>query len=92
MKRKNTAPSTEVEQEDLLPEYDLRQMRVVKRGPAYKPHPATQAVKVTLDPDVAAVFKDQQAVNEALRALLRVIAAAQTSPPANFNRPFSEGA
>lgn len=95
MKKKNTAPSVELglEPDDaMLPEYDLRQMRVVKRGPGYTQPRAAQAISVTLDPDVAAVFKDQQAVNEALRALLRVIAAAQDARATTFHRPLSEGA
>src|SRR5262245_60620272 len=60
---------------DMLPEYDLRQMRIVKRGPGHElrkqnVEPA-QLVTVALDPDVAAVFDNEQAVNEALRTLLR---------------------
>ena len=79
MKRKNTAKFTE--DDDMLPEYDLRQMRIVKRGPGHelrrqKVEPP-QLVTVVLDPDVAAVFDNERAVNEALRTLLRVMAAAQ---------------
>jgi hypothetical protein len=58
----------------MLPEYDLSQMRIVKRGPGYENKEA-KLVCVTLDPDVAVAFGDDQAVNEALRTLLRISAA-----------------
>jgi hypothetical protein len=78
MKKKNTAQSNE--EVAMLPEYDLRQMRVVKRGPGHRHDQATRLVRVTLDPDVAEVFGDEQAVNEALRTLLRAVAASQNLP------------
>lgn len=55
--------------DDLRPEYDFRARDVVARGPGRKapPSPAIQ-----LAPDVAAVFPDSQAVNEAIRFLMRV--------------------
>ena len=61
----------------MLPEYDLRQMRIVKRGPGHELRrqniePA-QLVTVALDPDVAQVFATDQAVNEALRTFLRLM-------------------
>jgi hypothetical protein len=58
--------------DDMLPEYDLRQMRIVKRGPGHTNPEAAKLVRVTLDPDVAIAFGDDQAVNEALRTLLRM--------------------
>lgn len=64
------------ENDDMLPEYDLSQMRIVKRGPGYDNNQA-KLVRVTLDPDVALAFGDDQAVNEALRTLLRMTAAQQ---------------
>jgi len=39
----------------------------------YVPPPAPSSVTVTLDPDVAPHFRDARAVNEALRALLRIV-------------------
>lgn len=54
--------------DDLLPEYDFRQLRVVARGPGRKsPEPMVQ-----LAPDVAEAFPSSDAVNEALRFLLRI--------------------
>lgn len=55
--------------DDLKPEYDLRNLRVRKLGPGRKQFGAEI---VRLDPDVAEVFPDAQAVNEALRFLIRV--------------------
>ncbi len=64
MKRK----SDKVE-DDIRPEYDLSQLKVVARGPArIKPG----EVSVVLEPDVAEVFPDAAAVNQALRFLARV--------------------
>ena len=40
---------------------------------SYVPPPAPVNVTVTLDPDVAPHFRDARAVNEALRALLRIV-------------------
>lgn len=76
MKKKNTAQSNEAD--EMLPEYDLRQMRIVKRGPGHRQDQAARIVRVTLDPDVAEVFGDEQAVNEALRTLLRAVTASQS--------------
>ena len=74
MKKKNTAKFTG--DDDMLPEYDLRQMRIVKRGPGHESRrqniEPTQLVTVALDPDVAQVFTTEQAVNEALRTLIRL--------------------
>jgi hypothetical protein len=53
--------------EDLRPEYDFSQMQIVARGPGRKAAPVT----VQLEPDVAALFPDAAAVNEALRFLIR---------------------
>ena len=55
--------------DDLRPEYDLRSLRVVARGPGRtKPSEVT----VQLAPDVAEAFPDSGSVNEALRFLLRI--------------------
>lgn len=55
--------------DDLRPEYDLRTLRVVARGPGRK---APHEVTVHLAADVAEAFPDSSAVNEALRFLLRI--------------------
>ena len=55
--------------EALRPEYDFRELRVVARGANRKP---PQPSKINLHPDVAEVFPDSAAVNEALRFLIRV--------------------
>ncbi|MGH9837634.1 MAG: hypothetical protein ACREEM_02495 [Blastocatellia bacterium] len=61
--------------DELLPEYDLRSLRVVARGPARQSPP----VVIELAPDVAAYFPDARSVNEALRTLIRFLAPAQNS-------------
>ena len=59
----------ESEQSDeLRPEYDLRSLRVRKLGRERKSFGDT----VRLERDVADVFPDADAVNEALRFLIRV--------------------
>ena len=58
------------ERDDILPEYDFRGAR---RNP-YARRLAAGAIAVVIDPDVAAVFTDAKAVNDALRALAKVIA------------------
>jgi hypothetical protein len=62
--------------DELLPEYDLKSLKVVARGPARQGAP----VVIELAPDVAAYFPDARAVNEALRTLIRFLAPAQKSP------------
>ena len=54
--------------DELRPEYDLRSLRVRKMGPGRKSFGGV----VRLEPDVAEVFPDAEAVNEALRFLIRV--------------------
>jgi hypothetical protein len=49
--------------DDLRSEYDFRALRVVARGPA---------LTVSLAADVAQTFPDSDAVNEALRLLIRI--------------------
>ena len=59
--------------DDLRDEYDLSQLRVRKRGPGrVAGETPLTGIEVHLDPDVAAVFPNAQAVNEALRFLIRV--------------------
>lgn len=79
MKKKNTVKVDE--DDDMLPEYDLRRMRIVKRGPGHKHNSPERIVRVTLDPDIAAVFDNDQAVNEALRTFLQLAAAIKGLQP-----------
>ena len=53
--------------DELRPEYDLKNLRVRKFGPARKQF----GNFVKLEPDVAAVFPDDVTVNEALRYLIQ---------------------
>lgn len=55
-------------QDDLRPEYDLTKLRVRKLGPKR----SRFGTVVQLDPDVEKVFPDSEAVNEALRFLIRI--------------------
>jgi hypothetical protein len=64
MKKKSNAALDD----DLRPAYDFKKLTVVARGPGRRnPHTTVQ-----LAPDVAAVFPDDQAVNEALRLLIKI--------------------
>ena len=56
-------------QDELRPEYDLRNLQVRKVGPERKHY---GRFLVQLEPDVAAVFPNAASVNEALRFLIRV--------------------
>ncbi len=55
--------------DQLRAEYDFRALRVVARGPGRK---APHEITVRLAPDVAETFPDSNAVNEALRLLIRM--------------------
>ncbi len=55
--------------DELRPEYDLRNLRVRKVGPKRK---SFRGQAIQLEPDVAAVFPDSESVNEALRFLIRI--------------------
>lgn len=54
--------------DELRPEYDLSTLRVRKLGPGRK----SFGNVIKLDPDVAGAFPNADAVNEALRFLIRV--------------------
>jgi hypothetical protein len=54
--------------DELRPEYDLSTLRVRKLGPGRK----SFGDVIKLEPDVAGAFPDADAVNEALRFLIRV--------------------
>jgi hypothetical protein len=55
--------------DELRPEYDLTQMQLRKVGPGRR---MAESSLVQLAPDVAEMFPDAQAVNEALRFLIRI--------------------
>jgi len=58
-------------EDDLRPEYDFSKMKGGVRGKyAQRYRAGTNLVKI--DPDVAEVFADDNAVNEALRGLIKV--------------------
>lgn len=63
MKKAETGP-----EDELRPEYDLRGLRVRRLGPGRK----SFGDVVRLEPDVAEAFPNAEAVNEALRFLIRV--------------------
>jgi hypothetical protein len=65
MERSDHPP--ESDDDDMLPEYDLRGGI---RGKYYRRYHGGGCV-VVLDPDVAAEFQDSESVNAALRALLK---------------------
>lgn len=67
--------------DELRPEYDLKKLRVRKFGPARKQF----GNFVKLEPDVAAIFSDAAAVNEALRFLIRVTKENGPVPPHTGN-------
>jgi len=62
--------------DELLPEYDLKSLRIRKFGPSRTTFPQHGVV---LDPDVASVFPDSTSVNEALRFLMRVTKSGETN-------------
>ncbi len=64
-----TTPEPE---DDLLPEYDLSQLSGGVRGKHYAKYHAGSPRVVRLDPDVAAAFPTEAAVNAALRLLAEV--------------------
>jgi len=58
-------------EDDLRPEYDLSQLKRRVRG-KYVERYREGTNLVLLEPDVAAAFPDAEAVNEALRMLIKV--------------------
>jgi hypothetical protein len=59
-------------EDDLRPEYDIANLRVWKLGPGRTM--LTGLTVVQLEPDVAEMFPDSDAVNQALRFLMRIVA------------------
>jgi hypothetical protein len=73
MKKDNLEP-----EDELRSEYDLKSLRVRRLGSGRK---SFGGAIVRLEPDVAAMFPSADAVNEALRFLVRVTQENQTSVP-----------
>ncbi len=69
-------------EDDLRTEYDLKSLRVRKLGPGRK---GFGGVTVRLEPDVAEIFPCADAVNEALRFLIRVTRDNQVASTAQVN-------
>jgi hypothetical protein len=71
------ASTSSADRDDILPEYDLSGGVRGKYAARY----AEGTNVVLLDPDVAAVFPDAAAVNEALRALAKIAERTPRRPP-----------
>ena len=67
-------------EDELLPEYDLKSLRIRKFGPSRMTSPKHGVV---LEPDVASIFPDSNSVNEALRFLMRVTKNGEPTLPTN---------
>ena len=65
-------------EDDLRPEYNLKNLRVRRLGSERKSF-AGQIIR--LDPDVAEIFPNADSVNEALRFLMRIMQQNQESIP-----------
>ncbi|MEH2445069.1 MAG: hypothetical protein V7K18_04600 [Nostoc sp.] len=76
-------------EDDLRSEYDLKSLRVRKFGPERK---SFGKITIRLEPDVAQVFPDADAVNEALRFLIRVVQDNQVSALIKQHHSSLEGA
>jgi hypothetical protein len=70
-------------EDDLRAEYDLKSLRVRKLGSERKSFGGTT---VRLEPDVAEMFPDADAVNEALRFLIRVMRDNQALAPTTLEQ------
>ncbi|HEV7377869.1 MAG TPA: hypothetical protein VGN95_24510 [Pyrinomonadaceae bacterium] len=62
---------SDIEEDELRPEYDLSQLKGRVRGKYVERYRAGTNL-VLLEPDVAAAFPDAKAVNDALRLLIKV--------------------
>ena len=62
---------SEMEEDELRPEYNLSQLKGRVRGKYVERYRAGTNL-VLLEPDVAAAFPDAKTVNEALRLLIKV--------------------
>jgi len=63
--------------DELRPEYDLKSLEVRRLGPQRKSFGGV----IRLEPDVAAMFPSADAVNEALRFLIRITKANEPTLP-----------
>lgn len=72
-------------EDDLRPEYDLKNLRVRKLGSGRK---SFGGLIVRLETDVAEIFPSAEAVNEALRFLIKVMQ--QNRLPTFTTQPDSE--
>ena len=75
-----------VEGDEMRPEYDFDYSTGV-RGKYYRRLIKEGANVVVLDPDVAKVFRSSEAVNEALRSLLKVSAETRRLTRSSSGRP-----
>jgi hypothetical protein len=76
-------------EDDLRTEYDLKSLRVRKLGSGRNSFGTTT---VRLEPDVAEMFPSADAVNEALRFLMRVTQQNQAAvPKSQANHPNAAG-
>ncbi len=72
-------PTPEPTSEELRPEYDLQQLQGGVRGNYYQRYQGRLHL-VRLEPEVAAVFPTEEAVNHALRMLLNLARQEATTP------------
>ncbi|MHC5723184.1 MAG: hypothetical protein ACYTXY_03335 [Nostoc sp.] len=75
-------------EDDLRSEYDLNSLKVRKFGPERKSFGKTT---IRLEPDVAEVFPNADAVNEALRFLIIIVQENQVSALKKQPHSSSEG-
>lgn len=73
-------------EDDLRSEYDLKSLKVRRLGSERKSFGGTT---VQLDPDVAEIFPNAEAVNEALRFLIRVTRSSQEGVPVDVAEQVS---
>ncbi|ELS34639.1 MULTISPECIES: hypothetical protein [Pseudanabaena] len=73
-------PETQIDNDEMLPEYDFSGGVRGKYYEAYKQAQNISQNTIVLDPDVASVFRDSASVNEALRMLLKIASSMKTIP------------
>ena len=79
-------PKARVVRDKMRPEYEFDYSTAV-RGKYYRRLLKEGANVVVLDPDVARAFRDSEAVNEALRSLLRMSEATRRLTTRSSGRP-----
>lgn len=70
-KSKASSKESQIDPDEILPEYDFSKARPNKYASRYK----KGALVVTLDPEVARVFPTAEDVNQTLRSLAKIIQA-----------------